>query len=370
MANTWKELLKIFGKRSTPLDGDGVPQTVQEALGLSTEEANDVQIAMFGGRNVGKSSLLAAMYDRFAHTVDDADLQLKLDSAEKQRLAESLRRLDLLFTRTDTAGHEARQSTYSLYSYRFGLGPKLERPSLHLRFIDFPGDWLSNIAEAKRQPLVLDIVKRSAVLLIVIDAAAMMEAHGRYHEDTNCPQLVFNCLQHGFEELESPRLVIFALVKCETYVQDAGRAFALRQALARHYKPHFDLFNSPRLQEKLAVVVTPVQTVGQMVFDRIDLHNDDPDLPDFIFRRQGSKAAYDPRDSEQPLRYLLRFVLRLYYQRQNATLLGRLRVLIDRIIPIHLEEDVLNAMDQFAKGCKSDDLFRVVQGQALLERPD
>ena len=50
-----------------------------------------------------------------------------------------------------------------------------------------------------------------------------------------------------------------------------------------------------------------------MIFSKID--EDENGLPRFYFRRKA--GGYAPKDCEQPLKYLLQFILKLYTQRGN-----------------------------------------------------
>jgi hypothetical protein len=66
------------------------------------------------------------------------------------------------------------------------------------------------------------------------------------------------------------------------------------------------------LRDKVACVVTPVQTVGTVVFSRIEQRNNNPH---FHFRKISHDAEYQPKDSDQPLLYILSFILKIRYEK-------------------------------------------------------
>lgn len=60
------------------------------------------------------------------------------------------------------------------------------------------------------------------------------------------------------------------------------------------------------------------------------------------------------------MRYLLSFLLKLHYDNQSTGLWGWLRWFFD------LDEHLMTAAQEFAKGCKRSDGFEVVQGAEML----
>jgi hypothetical protein len=97
-----------------------------------------------------------------------------------------------------------------------------------------------------------------------------------------------------------------------------------------------------------------VQTVGSIIFHRIE---ESGGQPIFHYRRRNFNSVYDPRDSEQILRYLLRFVLPQYL---NNRFLGWFRDWLG------WDHHFRVAAQEFARGCRNDLPFCVVQGHELL----
>lgn len=157
--------------------------------------------------------------------------------------------------------------------------------------------------------------------------------------------------------------MILAPVKCEKYVQSEALSLELNHRIKEEYKRLFDLFNSEALQSKIVTVIAPVQTVGSVIFSRVDEKDGEPH---FIFRKTGHDAKYSPKDSEQPLRYLLRFVLKLHLtnNRNWEWLSFDLNFLRD---VFGLDDAFINAIRELSKGCKSGNGFSVLQGHSLLD---
>ena len=327
----------------------------------------EILTSMLGPSGVGKTSLLTAMYEQFETTVGAAHLQLTPDEESsailQDRLAE-LRSLTYTFEATGgVTGTEAPAGPDSLRKFTFGLGKKGSRPSLRVAFQDYPGAYHGSRAGADERAFVRRMLERSAAVLIPVDAPPLIEGAephrlGPWHERMNRPTQITDHFKRAYQNLETPRLVIFTPTKCETYMRSESGQAQLAASIRLGYARLFDLFSSEELRERVAVVIAPVQTVGAVVFSRIEERGGQPH---FCFRKLSKDATYSPVDSEQPLRYLLRFLLRVHRDGRRWRYFDLLRdwFRLDR----HLE----NAVRDFAGGCKVGGGFEVVQGERLLE---
>lgn len=194
--------------------------------------------------------------------------------------------------------------------------------------------------------------------MIPIDAPALMEEKGRYHERINRPQQIKDLFKKAYKDLDSPRLIILAPVKCEKYLQDEKTAKELARRVDEGYKVLLEYLNSEKLSPWIASVITPVQTVGGLVFSRIE--PDENGTPDFYFRKVRHDAKYDPEDSEQPLRYLLSFLLKIHLQHRNSGFFSFIRDWMGS--DTHLKE----AIETFSRGCKTTGGFTVLTGKKWL----
>lgn len=321
----------------------------------------DLKITMLGPRGVGKTTLLTAMYDRFEATIGQTNLQLTPDSETAALLAERLAELKTLLVNTKVTG--GIEGTPKLDDpsahpiFKFGLGKKTKAPSLNLRFHDYPGGYIESSASPRQREYVADLLSDSHVVVIAIDTPPMMEKNGFYDETFNRPSQIKAIFANTYQNLSSRRLVLFAPVKCETYTATPDGARKLTQRVRESYTQTFDFFNNEELRPHIAAVITPVQTVGGVIFSQLQ---ETGGSPHFLYRKTSFNAHYSPRDSEQPLRYLLSFLLKLHYDKQSAGLWGLLRWLFE------LDEHLMTAAREFAKGCKRNDGFEIVQGAELL----
>lgn len=322
------------------------------------------RITMLGYTRVGKTSLLAAMNKWFEDTVGETSLQLTPDYATVSILSDQLRRLEELFSQIKITEDKGIAPSQEQNSYDFGIGKPGEKPAIYLHFQDYPGEYLKESGETRQQ--VADMVRTSAVVVITIDAAAMMEADGRWHTSINQPLVIRTMFLEAYQRLEGPRLVLFAPVKCEGYVRDDVRAEDLRRTIKEKYQALFSLFASDALRSNVAVAITPVQTLGEIVFSHVGNTQKDGSPPTFYFRKIGPDSVYRPRNGDQPLRYMLRFLLsRAYTERRTG--FGPLNPIWRSLRDLFGADDYLRAsVETFARGCKNDREFEVVQGEELL----
>lgn len=317
---------------------------------------HEVDITMLGPSRVGKTSLLTSMASRFDETVGAAHLRLTPDPESAALLGQRLAELRGMLDRYEIVGGIPGDEVPR--SYVFDLGQRGAAPSLRLRFQDYPGGTIANTDDVEDKQFVKDILYlyNCVAVLVAIDAPALMEHGGIWHEQRNHATRIANLFQHAYSGLREPRLVILAPVKCEKYMATEQGQRNLLKRVREGYADLLSAFNQDDLRPHVAVVVTPVQTVGGIVLSRIEGD------PEYIphFRKAFTDAAFEPRDCDQPLRYLLRFLLTLHIQKLDHgvwSIIRRLR---------KADRPLVEAAEAFAQGCKDDDGFAVLQGQDWL----
>lgn len=316
--------------------------------------SKELKIAMLGHRGVGKTSLLTAMYEQFDSTIGSVGLQLTPDPESSALLGERLGELKALLDDFEaTAGLEG---TENPQSFHFELGKLGARPSLKLTFQDFPGGYL-NAKEKDHQEFIRKIIDECVVILIAIDAPALMAEKGKWNDLINRPKQICDFFARSYTaELKEPRLVILAPVRCEEYMLH-GKETELLQSVKDKYAKLLNLLNSEALRDKVACVVTPVQTVGTVVFYAVE---ENKGRPRFFFRKLSHDSEYAPKDCDQPLRYLLSFLLKLHYDKRWGWLNPIRRWL-------GWDEYLKEAVHQASKDCKSTRGFAVLQGKDQFE---
>lgn len=325
----------------------------------------ELQITMLGPTGVGKTTLLTAIYEQFETNIGLTDLQLTPDDDSAAILQDRLIELKSLLDVFEAKGRHGIQGTEaiagpeSLRSFTFGLGKKGTAPSLQLRFCDYPGGYHETKATAAEKKFLTELVRDSAVVLIAIDTPALMERNGKYHEKINRPSQIKDLFKKAYQDLESPRMVIFAPVKCEKYLKNDKSTKELLAKVRQGYDLLLQMFNSEQISPWVVNVVTPIQTVGSVHFSRLEA--DEYNNPRFYFRKIRHDAEYSPKDSEQPLRYLLRFLLKLHLDNRSWGFFNFLRVWLA------IDQPLQKAVEEFARGCKTSGGFMVLKGDKWLD---
>ncbi len=164
-------------------------------------------------------------------------------------------------------------------------------------------------------------------VVIPIDATALMQKNtgmvnyteiGTWHEEKNNSELITQLLKNAYTNVQSPRLVILAPVKCETYTRTARDADNLLSHVKIGYSKLIDFFKSDSLINKVTVVITPVQTIGNVVYAYHKTDKDD--FTQFEYYKTPINAPYDPKYGEQPLRYILLFLMNVFLEKKKAIL--------------------------------------------------
>lgn len=320
----------------------------------------EFNIAMFGPRYVGKTSLLTAMYHQLEDKNRSINIQLTPDPNTARTLGKRLAELKSLSEDFEARGGipttEAAAGPDSLRSFVFDLGKKGTKPSVRLHFQDYPGGYIISQDEDE-QKFVKHLLTESVAVLIAIDAPSLMEAKGRWHHYKNTPLEITAWFRNVYQDIKSPRLVILAPVKCESYLQNPKSATELLKRVKYEYANLLDLLGSSDLLDKVAVVITPVQTVGNVFFSRIQVING---KPHFFFTKREYDAEYNPQDSEQPLKYLLRFLLKLHLERQ-----WKMFNFLHNWL--NLDSQLKQVVREFAKDSKTTGGFEVIQGKEWLD---
>lgn len=197
------------------------------------------------------------------------------------------------------------------------------------------------------------------VVVVAIDAPALIEMDGKYHKRINTPQVITDAIFRMLRVNKS-RLIMLVPLKCEKYVSTSADAQRLAAKIEEAYRPLLNHLRSAEARSRVACVLTPVQTIGSVVFDRIEENEQDKDRPfEFVFRARSYGASYDPRDTDQPLRYALRFIVGKY----RATA-GPARAIYQRLMGT--DDALVGAMQDFGALCKTTGGFSVLQDHHYL----
>jgi hypothetical protein len=330
-------------------------EAVKRGFKLRPEDST-VDVTMIGSTGTGKTTLLASMYERFGHVAGGASLDVHTlkhgDAARLNGYVENLHRLPASIRVSGGI-----PGTGILYEYTFGVGVKGRRPAFNLRFTDYPGKYVldPSVPGAER---VSEILRRSQVILVAIDTPALVELNGRYHEAINRTMTVLEEVKGLLRDNTVPRLVILTLLKSEKYLKSREDAAALTRRAIEGYRPLLEYIKGGELAERTACVLAPVQTVGSVVLSRAA--EDESGGPVFYFRSTSINAVYAPEDTDQPLRYTLRFVINSYRLGERPWL----KSMWEQVIGV--DKQLVAAVEEFASGCKADNGFAILQDHEYL----
>ncbi|MEV6848319.1 hypothetical protein [Actinoplanes sp. NPDC051411] len=319
-----------------------------------------MDITMLGPRGVGKTSLLVSLYDQFQGVAGSGGLVMTASDAttraELQSYRESLRRFAMGVTRDPGIGGNAR-----VRSHLFGLGTAgRAKPQMTLRFTDIPGGLLTQTTPDAETAILDRALKDSGVIFLAVDSPSLMERNGQYNEETNKPELVTDFVRDALA-IGGNRLVVLVPLKCEKYVASAGGTRELAAAVRESYQQLIKTVGQALMPS--AAVLTVVQTVGSMRFSRFEPDADNAGQTREVFRLSRLGARYSPQDTDQPLRWMLRFAVNAYKNRGKTV--G------ERIGDWWTDADVpLNqALRTFGADCKLEDGFEVLVNHAYLGLP-
>jgi GTPase SAR1 family protein len=322
---------------------------------LKSTSKQTLKVTMLGHSGVGKTSLLCAMYEQFDQIIGKTNLQLTPDDETKTILDQRLKQLKESAQQNSIKIRGGLDQTTTPRTYNFDLGKTGSSPSIELKFQDYKGEDFLNPEKRKN---IEQFITESVAILIPIDCPALMENNSQWHEEFNQPKIIYDLFKSSFENLTSPKLVIFAPVKCEKYLRESNDEQKLITAVQEKYSNLLSFFRSDALVPYVAAVMTPVETLGSVDFSRIE--EDENRQPIFYFRKPDPNRFYEPRNSDQPLRYLFRFLLKLHLQHRKMSFLESIFMLMDK------DKTFINSIGEFSNGCKNNGAFTVFQGANLL----
>ena len=319
-----------------------------------------IDVTMLGASGVGKTTLLASMYDQFTAVIGTTDLAITAsDPATSAKMQEYLSTLHAVRDQIEVKGGLA--GTAEIREYRFGVGRRGRKPLFTLRFTDYPGNYLTrpDLADSKEIDLLNRALTRADVVLIAIDTPALIEENGKYNSVINSQMVIADSVYRMLQE-DTQRLIILVPLKCERYLSEDGGAAKLTNRIEEEYSTLLNWLKRNEVSERVACVITPVQTIGSVVFSRVT--EDKSGQPIFTFRTKIYGAKYSPVDTEQPLRYALKFVVAKY---RSTSYRGLIRGLLQNIMGA--DKALATAVQDFSAGCKEDKGFKVIQRDTFLQ---
>ena len=298
---------------------------------MGTKEDLRIQVMMVGGRRCGKTSILAAMQSNFQELLADTDLTLVCSDMD------TLSVLDAKHNEIDDYFNNMGNRTFipdnnpteEIMTYSFFIGIAGKTGKIRVDYIDYPGEWLKYDKKKKKE--LLKCIEKSQAIIIAIDTPHMMEEEGQYNELQNFCNYTEEILKMAFENTKKRMgLILFVPLKCERYLMTNE----MDEVSKRTEESYEELIRYLKKAGKFEVAVTPIFTLGGAAFSKFERDEETkkvklnekfgtPEKAIYCFPKMEVKGP-EPRYCEQPMVYLLAYLLQLAgdikentYQRSN-----------------------------------------------------
>lgn len=363
------------------------------------------EILMLGGRAAGKSSVLAAIHDQSRSVTTGTSLQINSDVASFFPLQEKKGKLKDAFLTQDDSVKVSREGDTKVTQYTLEVGkPGAESPEISLVFHDTAGERLNKPDYYKEYQ---ELYKKCRAAILTIDAVELFSGDRGgipSGQRRNLPDLIHIHLQEWLRhESKQPRLLCIVPTKTETWLRErAGHdhrvgGSELYHRVLKEFSLVFSELASEEVRNNIAVVFTPVQTCGNLIFERYEPAGEA--YPDEYFSRARNARkltnqdaeGYAPLDCDQPLRHILNFFLVQQVAANRAATQASVPLLVRWIAQTldttfdtagsaerwlekfvnafhdtFRDPELIKAVEEFSKGIKYDMPFQVIQGKHLL----
>lgn len=284
------EMLELLRSLIQP----GPTGTAAENTSPSTTELR-FKIGIVGPTRVGKTSLITAVLEQGKHALAGTPASLKPRGQTRGRIEEHK---EALYSAILAGKFNAGALKGNVDSFIFELDMTVGNQSLRLDLLDYPGGWLSEATRPSSQEEgwteCLKFIQQSTVLLVPVDASAIMEA-ATERERLAIPRILriaaveevvrawAKSRAQAWREQKEPALLVVAPVKCESYLADNGgrreEGEQLRQKISQIYQSvlHVIATEAP----EASVLYAPVDTYGCVELKEATFLLDEKPVPGF-----------------------------------------------------------------------------------------
>lgn len=282
-----------------------------------------MKVTMMGARGVGKTSVLTSMYYNMNKAMNKTNLHIVAKEGTKQILAGKVQNLkDMFFDDNDITDEVqsgiAGDKTVTTFEFDFGL--TLKDINIGIELKDFPGEYVLSEPD-----IVKEYIDESNAIILAIDTPHLMEYDGKYNEAKNRTKVITEFFKETLNSESGEKLVMLVPLKCEKYLLE----HRMDEVGERVKSTYFELLKFLRdrdnvygIEGKIACVLAPIFTLGEIKFDKFEcdengsvceVKTEDLCLPQkAIYAYSKPGADYKPKYCEQPLYYLLTFVSKQY----------------------------------------------------------
>lgn len=288
-----------------------------------------MKVTMMGARGVGKTSVLTSMYYNMNTAMNKTNLYIRANEGTQQILSDKVQNLQDMFLDDNTMSDSVQSGIAgdkNVTTFEFDFGLTLKNINIGIELKDFPGEYVLSEPET-----VKEYIDESNAIILAIDTPHLMENDGKYNEAKNRTKVITEFFKEALNSESGEKLVMFVPLKCEKYLIE-NRMDEVGEKVKSTYiellKFLRDRDNLYGIEGKIACVLAPIFTLGEIKFDRFELDENGniaeahigelclPKKATYAYTKPG--ASYKPKYCEQPLYYLLTFVSKQYDKLKKA----------------------------------------------------
>lgn len=206
------------------------------------------KFTILGPSGVGKTSLMATMYDNVKEMFNGTLLSIKPSSDSNQRIKRAVAEMNAALS--PDAEFEPRPGSSEAIEYSFSIGMS-DNYYIECAFRDFPGGWLSDNID-KFESEIKPWLNESQVLILPVDASMIMQYNKKDKKQKEAvlnlceiyqlEQVIGDWAKRKKEQNSFARIFVVPL-KCETYINDVNKKQLMYQQVNEIYKPIFESLN-------------------------------------------------------------------------------------------------------------------------------
>ena len=342
---------------------------------MSAHKKAEVNVLMLGARRAGKTSILASMCEVFDNiqAVSGASLSLNQDLQNDKNIDYALSAMKNTFechrSESSFATVNDVQTTEGRRDYTFNLRVlKNKKDSRHsIRFSDLPGEFIAppdNCSEEekkRRREEVRQVYNESDIILIAIDTVFLMEDNGVYHEQYNECSIITRWLMEINAENNERKMILFVPIKYETYYY-SKRYTDVNTQIHKAYDRLIKFLKKDEFMDQFFIAITPVLTLGDVVFDRFKKFPNGNITAFYKFRTESPK--YNPQFCEQPILYILSYIYQLIrYNKKGKEKKLKLwwDAFMNRVFKIKNDRVFLQELEKAQNARKFEAPFEIIQ---------
>ena len=268
-------------------------------------------IGLVGPSRIGKSTLMISILDSVNELFKTT--KFVFESCEDgTKTALNLKKAELIGSinaKSFNAGSLVGDANDRTYKFILKNG---DSEVLQLSFLDYPGGWIRDNLK-KYNEICKPHIRDSRVLLIPIDATLIMEAYIPEHRISIPNHLQIPDIQEIVSDWIKMQKVInkncslvFAPVKCESYLKDIAKEDELKQNVINYYKTIIDNAKTV-LENNVDIFYCPVETLGCVDLKKPKWVKDDNGFYSFSadFRVNSTNPKMNPKYADDILKIIV-----------------------------------------------------------------